>query len=248
MARNAADAAALLGVVAGHDPRDPTSLSAPVPDYLGRIGLGVSGLRLGIDEDFLSDGTDPQVMAVIEAAVEVLLGCGARRVPIDFPSPRRLIDAWLPLTIAEAAAAHAETYPSRAGDYAPQLRMLLAMAQDLDARIIVEGYRVRRDFSGEMAALFEAIDLLIVPVSPNVTPLTADMGAMEKVDTSAVLRFTAPFNFTGQPTVTLQGGVDKAGMPIGFQLVAHHLNEDLLLRAAHAFQQRTDWHTRHPAV
>jgi amidase len=99
-----------------------------------------------------------------------------------------------------------------------------------------------------MAALFEDIDLLIVPVSPKVTPLMSDMGAMEKVDTAAVLRFTAPFNFTGQPTITLQGGVDRSGVPIGFQLVASHLGEDLLLRAAHAFQQRTDWHTRHPAL
>jgi amidase len=248
MARNAADAAALLGVIAGRDPLDSTSLPAPVPDYLGALGRGVQGLRLGIDERFLSEGTDPQVLRVIDAAIEVLLGCGARRAAVDFPSPRRLIDAWLPLTIAEAAHAHAGTYPSRAEDYAPQLRALLASAQDLDARTIIEGNRIRRDFDGEMAALFADIDLLIVPVSPSATPLMVEMGALEKVDTSAVLRFTAPFNFTGQPTITLQGGIDSSGVPIGFQLVADHLGEELLLRAAHAFQQRTDWHTRHPAI
>ena len=150
------------------------------------------------------------------------------------------------LTIAEAALAHAETYPSRAEDYAPQLCAMLAAAQDLDARAIVEGNRVRRDFAGQMAALFEDIDLLIVPVWPGVAPLTAAMGDIGNVDAAAILRFTGPFNFTGQPTITLQGGVDSAGVPIGFQLVANHLDEALLFRAAHAFQQRTDWHTRHP--
>ena len=246
MARNAADAAALLGVIAGRDPLDPTALQATVPDYLGGIGLGVRGLRLGVDERFLAEGTDPQVMAVIEAAIEVLSGCGARTVPVQFPSPRRLTDFWMSLTIAEAALAHAETYPSRAEDYAPQLRAMLAAAQNLDARAIVEGNRVRRDFAGQMAALFEDIDLLIVPVWPGVAPLTAAMGDIGNVDAAAILRFTGPFNFTGQPTITLQGGVDSAGVPIGFQLVANHLDEALLFRAAHAFQQRTDWHTRHP--
>jgi len=248
MTRNAADAAAVLAAIAGRDPEDPTSLVAPVPDYLGGIGRGISGVRLGVDEGFLSEGTDPEVMAVVEAAIEVLVGAGARRVAVDFPSPRRLIDFWMPLTIAEAGLAHAETYPSRADDYAPQLRGLLASAQEMDVRTVVEGARVRRDFCGEMAALFEDVDLLIVPVWPHAAPLEAAMGDLDNVDATAILRFTGPFNFTGQPTVTLQGGFDGAGVPIAFQLVADHLGEDLLLRAAYAFQQRTDWHTHHPAI
>jgi amidase len=248
MARNAADAAAVLGVIAGRDPRDPTSLSAPVPDYLGRIGLGVSGLRLGIDERFLSEGTDPRVMAAIEAAITVLEGRGVRRSAVGVPSPRRLVDMWLPLTAVEAGATHAATFPSHADDYGPQLRWLLEEGQKIDARTIVEGHRVRQAFAGDMAALFEDIDLLIVPVSGDVAPLAAEMTDMGEVDTYRVARYAAPFDFTGQPTITLQGGVDQAGVPIGFQLVARHLDEDLLFRAAHAYQQRTEWHTRHPAV
>jgi amidase len=248
MTRNAADAAALLGVIAGLDPLDPTSLPTPVPDYLGGIGRGVNGRRLGVDARFVGEGTDARVVAVIDAAIDILAGCGMRRVPISFPSPDRLLQYWMPLTAAEAALGHADTYPSRADDYAPQLRAMLAAAATFDARIITEGYRARRDFGGAMMTLFEDIDLLIVPVLPGTAPVEAAMGDIDNVDAAAFLRFTGPFNFTGQPTITLHGGFDGAGVPIGFQLVANHLGEDLLLRAAHAFQQRTDWHTRHPGL
>jgi amidase len=248
MTRNAADAAAMLAVIAGRDPLDPTSLTAPVPDYLGNIGVGVRGLRLGVDERFISEGVAPQVVAVIDAAIELLVGCGLRKVPIAVPSTERIIKFWMALTIAEAGLAHADTFPSRADDYAPQLRALLASATEIDGRTITEGYQARRDFGGDMAAMFDDIDLLIVPVLPDVAPVEARMSDMGEVDPSSFLRFTGSFNFTGQPTITLQGGVDSAGVPIGFQLVAGHLGEDFLLRAAHAFQQRTDWHTRHPAM
>jgi amidase len=248
MARNAADAAAVLGAIAGRDSHDPTSLAAPVPDYLGRIGFGVSGLRLGIDQRFLSEGTDPAVMAAIDAAIEVLSGCGMRRTAIDFPSVRQLVEVWLPLTAVEAAVTHAATFSLRADDYGPQLRWLLEEAGRVDARTLIEGQRVRHAFAGDIAALFRDIDLLIVPVSGTNAPLAAEMTDMGEVDTYSVARYAAPFDFSGQPTITLQGGVDGNGVPIGFQLVADHLGEDLLFRAAHAFQQRTDWHTRHPTL
>jgi amidase len=148
----------------------------------------------------------------------------------------------------EAGATHAATFPSRADDYGPQLRWLLEEARKVDPRTLVEGQRIRDAFAGDMAALFEDIDLLIVPVSAQAAPLAAEMTDMGSVDTYAVARYSAPFNFTGQPTITLRGGVDRNGVPIGFQLVANHLGEDLLFRAAHAFQQRTDWHTRHPRL
>jgi amidase len=80
------------------------------------------------------------------------------------------------------------------------------------------------------------------------TPSAAEWIEMVKGDISHLLRYTAEFNFTGQPAITLNGGFDKRGAPIGFQLVGKHMSESLLLRAGHAYQSITDWHARHPTL
>ena len=89
---------------------------------------------------------------------------------------------------------------------------------------------------------------MLIPVMDAPTPSAAEWDEMAKGDIAHLLRYTAPFNLTGMPALTMNGGFDKRGAPIGFQLVGKHLSEDLLLRAGHAFQSITDWHTRHPAL
>jgi amidase len=89
---------------------------------------------------------------------------------------------------------------------------------------------------------------LLIPVMKTVTPGAAEWIQMVQGDISHLLRYTAEFNFTGQPALTMNGGFDKRGAPIGFQLVGKHLSEDLLLRAGHAYQSITDWHARHPSL
>jgi len=106
----------------------------------------------------------------------------------------------------------------------------------------------RGKFAGQVAAVFQDVDVLLVPVLSMPTPTVAGWREMVAGDISHVLRYSAEFNFTGQPAITLNGGFDKRGAPIGFQLVGKHLSEDLLLRAGHAFQSITDWHTKHPAL
>ena len=96
--------------------------------------------------------------------------------------------------------------------------------------------------------MFQDIDVLLVPVMKNPTPGAAEWLEMLQGDIANLLRYTAEFDLTGQPTITLNGGFDKRGAPIGFQLVGKHLSEDLLLRAGHAFQSITDWHTHHPKL
>ena len=89
---------------------------------------------------------------------------------------------------------------------------------------------------------------MLIPMMKTPTPTAAGVGEMVRGDVADLLRYTAEFNLTGMPALTMNGGFDKRGAPIGFQLVGKHLSEDLLLRAGHAFQSITDWHTRHPAL
>src|SRR5262249_8732666 len=138
MTRCAADAAAMMSVIAGWDSQDPTSLAAPVPDYLGTLGQGISGLRLGIDAAFLSEDTDPQIMTALEAACAALVARGARLVGVTMPSPDRMLEGWVSLCAVEAAVAHRATWPARAADYGPELGALIEQGLGISGTVIAE--------------------------------------------------------------------------------------------------------------
>jgi amidase len=248
MTRSAADAAAILGVIAGADANDPTALQAPVPDYLAELGRGVRGVTIGIDRAYNGDGIDPEVVAAVEAAEHVLASLGAKIREVAFPSTMKLLRGWIPFCSIETAIAHKATYPARAKDYGPALAQLIEQGRSLSGMEIGEIYHERLDFSGRLAALFEDVDLLLMPTMPVPVPSLdrmAEYGADPDV-LLRILRFTAPFDFSGSPTITLPSGIDRAGIPLSLQLIGRHVSEDLLARAGHAFQQATDWHTRRP--
>ncbi len=249
MARSARDAAIVLRAIAGRDPRDPTALLDPVPDYEAGLGDGVAGLRIGLPRAYALDGVAPVVAGALESAVAVLAEAGARAVDVPFPAVRPLTEPWVRWVAAEIAVAHEATYPSRADAYGPSLRGLLEAGRALPATELVKVQLASQSFSGHLAAVCEGVDALAVPVLFSPIPPADLVGTPGSPDAlHQFLRFTAPFDMSGSPTVTLPCGFDDGGVPIGFQLVGRHLSEGLLLRAAHAFQQRTDWHLRRPPV
>ena len=108
----------------------------------------------------------------------------------------------------------------------------------------------RNDFRGRVQALFQDIDLLVIPATAVSSPTVAQMAKLgEDAELiSALLRYTCPFDMTGSPTITLPGGFTPQNTPIAFQFVSRHFEEDLLVRAGWAFQQATDWHRKHPEL
>ncbi len=248
IARTAADAAAVLGVIAGADPNDPTALQAPVPNYLAATKENVRGLVIGIDRSYNGDGIDNEVVAAVQDAERVLVSLGAKIRDIEFPSTVKLLRGWIPFCSIETAIAHKETYPVRAEEYGPALAQLIDHGRSLSGVEIGEIYHERLDFSGRLAAVFRDVDLLLMPTMPVPVPnlsRMAEYGADPDV-LLRILRFTAPFDFSGSPTITMPSGFDRLGIPLSLQLIGRHLSEDLLCRAGHAFQQVTDWHTRRP--
>ncbi len=248
MTRTAGDCAAVLAAIAGADPHDPSALLDPVPDYLALLGGGIRGLRVGIAEAYAFEGLDPEVLAMMIAAKEKLAELGARLVPVTFPPVEDALRAWGRVCSVETAVAHEATYPSRAPEYGAGLGDFLASASRISATELGKAGIERRRFAGKVAEVFQDIDVLIAPVLKAPTPSLAEWSEMVAGDISHILRFSAEFNFTGQPAITLNGGFDKRGAPMGFQLVGKHLSEDLLLRAGHAYQSSTDWHARHPVL
>ena len=248
MARSALDAAAILQAIAGFDPKDPTSLTAPVPDYLAGADEGIAGLRLGIDWDYAAGGIEEPVVTALQATLAVLERFGAKVIEVTFPW--RTEDGMRTQAAfgAELAHAHADWFPQQAEGYGPWLRSTLEAAQGIRGIDVVSANNERERFRGRVRALFEEIDLLLVPALGRVLPtweFMTGMGGDKPFDTE-VLRFTTPFNMSGTPTITLPAGFTAEGLPIGMQLAGTWLSEPLLVRAGAAFQRETDFHQRHP--
>ena len=248
MARTAADCAAMMTALAGADPHDTTCLLDPVPDYLADLSGGIRGLRVGIAEAYAFDGLDAEVLAALNNAKAALTELGARMIPVTFPSLAEASTAWAHLCSVETAIAHEATYPSRAAEYGAGLAGFIDTAKSVSTMDLGKAQITRGKFAGQVAATFQDIDALLIPVMKTITPTAAGWLELLKGPIADLLIYTAEFNFTGMPAITMNGGFDKRGAPIGFQLVGKHLSEPLLLKAGHAFQSITDFHTKHPAL
>jgi amidase len=249
MTRSVRDAAHMLGVLAGFDAGDPASRREPVPDYAAEIAAGIDGVRIGVDESFAYEQTDPGLESFVRAAVDVLGESGARVVPVRMPPFEELVASWVRVTAAEVALAHEPWFPAHADRYGPALRALLELGATVSAPEYARACELRRAFSGRLAALFEDVDLLALPSFSGPAPPQALFSAPIPVDAvSDLLRLTAPFDFSGSPTLSLPCGLSEDGLPFSLQLVGRHLEESLLFRAGLAFEAETNWHALHPPV
>ncbi|PPQ33874.1 amidase [Rhodopila globiformis] len=250
MARSAADTAAMLGVIAGRDEKDPTASLEPVPDYLARIDGGIRGLRIGVDVEWNRRGTDATMVRAVNDATEIARQLGGEIREVKVPDPSAVIADWVLHCGIETAVAHEATYPARKSEYGPALAGLIDAGRAASAMDYQKILLHRHDFSGRLRALFETIDLLLIPAQAFASPTMADMATLgedpEKL--AALLRYTCPFDVSGSPTITLPCGFTPAGTPIACQFVAPHFREEILFRAGKAYQNATDWHHRHPAL
>lgn len=249
MARTVADAATLLGVIAGYDSKDPTSLNEPVPDYIAALGGSIAGLRIGLDEDFVFSGLDSAVAAMMQETIDTFKALGARIVPVKMPPMDGMGDYWMQINSAECAVAHSETYPSRRDEYGPVLTSVIEMGLSMTGKQIAEALQFRLKLNGGIKRAMLDCDVMLVPATPAPIQDADFWSRAENADAVAeLIRYTALFDMTGQPTLSLNGGFDQRGVPLGFQLVGHHVDEATMLRAGYAFQSITPWHTRHPQL
>jgi amidase len=248
MTRSAIDAGIMLAAIAGSDPNDPTARLDPVPDYLADAERGVRGLRIGVDAAWNTEGVDDATRAMVTAAIDVFRGLGAVIEPVTFPDVRQTIKDWIPACAVETAVAHEATYPARKSEYGPALSELIETGRKLSGLDYQKILLRRHDVRGRVAALLRTIDLLLIPVQPFSPPTLAMMRALGEQPEllSGLLRFTCPFDMTGDPTITLPGGFTETGVPMAFQLVAADMQEARLVQAGAAFQDVTPWHRRHP--
>ena len=250
MTRTVADAAAMLQVLAGFDPLDPTSRREATSDYSSGLGSSIRGTTIGFDEAYCTEGVDPQVASALVAALEVLGELGAETRPMSVPPVQELLEGWNPFVGVEAALAHQRTFPERSSEYGPDLRRFLELGLNVTGPQYAQIQAAREAFRGRLAMVFEGVDLIACPSMMAPAPPLALLAALTESQEAvpSLLKFTAPFNFSGSPTLSLPCGFSEEGLPISLQLVGRDLGEGDLLRVGHAYEQATDWHTRRPPV
>ena len=251
MTRSVADAAAMLDVMAGHDPHDPTSLDAPAPQCSAALSRSVRGIRIGVDERFIGAFAHPDVVAALHAALDVLTQQGAEIVVVSLPEiSDEFLKGWFVLCAAEALVGHQATYPSRADDYGPTFRSFLEYGAELRAQDYARAHVQRVDFARRLQRVFDTADVFACPgMFMQAPPADAiDPYGIVTPEFAPFVRFTAPFNFSGNPTLSVPAGFSSDGLPHGIQLVGPLLGEAILCQVGHAYEQATEWHRRRPPV
>jgi aspartyl-tRNA(Asn)/glutamyl-tRNA(Gln) amidotransferase subunit A len=258
--RTVRDAGSVLQVVAGHDPRDATSLDVAVPDYGAELDRGVAGLRIGVLQEAFGEGVEPAVAASVRASVDRLASLGAEVGEAALPHAEYALSAYYLIAPSEcssnlarydgvryghrAAGAHEDSiammFATRGEGFGPEVKRRIMLGTYALSAGYYEAYygqaqKVRTLVIRDYEAAFERFDVLVSPTSPttafHIGEKANDPMAMYLNDI-----FTIPANLAGVPAISLPCGLDDQGLPIGIQLTAPALDEPTLLRAAHALE------------
>jgi len=271
LAKTAHDLAMMLEVMAGFDARDSTSTERPVEKYAALLAGGVKGLRIGVPREYFSKDLASDVATPIRAAIDQLVKLGATAVEVSLPNQHLSVPVYYVLAPAEASSNLSRYDGTRYGfraegyaDLADMYRKTRAQGfgDEVKRRILVGTYvlshgyydayylqaqKIRRLIARDFAEAFAKCDLIAGPAAPSVA---FDLGSRDKDPVQMYLDdlYTIPINLAGLPGMSVPCGFGAKGRPVGLQLVGNYWSEATMLRAAHAYQQATDWHSHAPAA
>ncbi|GGY05690.1 amidase [Streptomyces minutiscleroticus] len=250
LTRTVEDAALVLSALAGHDPRDPASLSTTAADHRPGPGTDLTGLRVGVPRNYYFDHVDPEVEAAVRRAIDQLQALGARLVEVEIPMTRYIQATQWGLMVPEATAYHEQALRAIPDLYEADVRILLEAGELMPAGDYLRAQRSRTLMRQEWTRMLNEVDVIAAPTVPATAvptdqqTITWSDGTVEGVS-DAYVRLSAPANITGVPSLSVPVGHDTAGLPIGMQLLGRPLGEAALLRAGHAYEQTTP--AREPA-
>jgi aspartyl-tRNA(Asn)/glutamyl-tRNA(Gln) amidotransferase subunit A len=253
LARTAADAALLLGVIAGADPHDASTLLQPrfkpfqsVRAISSRLRTNFTKkrpLRLGWPKDYFFDAVDPEIVSAMDAAARSFEGLGAIICEVSLPHVHDGDAPSTAIALAEATHVH-ETegwYPARSADYGEDVRKRLEMGRDVRAADYLAALDARKRVRADFCAAFERVDAILAPATPIAAPLIGEnvvkIGSTEETIRSALIRTNRPANLTGLPALSMPCGFTKGGLPIGLQLIGRQWDEEDLVAIARLFEQ-----------
>jgi len=245
------DAALMLQIIAGHDPRDATSSPRPVGALVAALDGSPAGLRVALPENYYFDGVTPEVRAAVETAARVLAGLGVRVQRLCLPDPATATDVANILARSESAAIHVRVLRERPHELGAAVRSRLEVGLHVSAHDYLQAGRLRARLTREfIAEVFADVDAVLAPAIPEPAPAQAMVTAGRADEVvrrmGAFSRLTRPFNVLGLPVVAMPCGVTADGRPLGLQIAGRPFDEATILRLAHAYEQATDWHLRRP--
>ena len=265
------DCATLLGVIAGHDPRESTSVDRPVPDYRAALGRGARGLRVGIPREYFVAGMQPEVDQAVRRAIDTLQELGAEPVSISLPHTDYAVAAYYIIATAEASSnlarydgvkyGHraesatdlAEMYrQTRAQGFGPEVkrRIMLgtyALSAGYYDAYYLKAQKVRRLIRHDFLRAFEQCDVIATPTAPT-TAFQLGEKATDPLTMYLSDILTIAVNLAGLPGLSLPCGFDAEGLPISLQLIGQAFGEEAVLQAGYAYEQATEWHTARPPI
>ena len=248
MTRTVEDNALMLQACAGYDPLDPASANIPVPNFSQKLGHDIKGLRLGIPRTLFQDNCGEEILGAFDAAVAQMETLGAEIVDVDSITHAELQATFWPLACADAAAYHLADMQTRAQDYNPDLRLMLALGNLVRGTSYLQCQRVREQIRTHMLQQLETVDVFMLPAAGVMpAPIRSESPGLYLMAPDFAI-YTPLFNLTGFPALALPCGVSSAGLPIGFQLAGRPFDETTVFQVGHAYEQAAGWHERHPIL
>ena len=256
ISRTVADCAATLYAIAGHDPNDPYTRNAPVPDYRNALNPDIRNLRIGILADRINaDGVEPDIRDAVTRAATQLGELGAQTQEISIPLIAQAAPISTTLIYVDATAVHQRNLRQRPQDYDHNNRVRLLTGAIIPAQAHQKAARLRHLLRRQILDALRRVDLLALPASSvQATPIPQSPGLSRngKAEFLAMLTgrrsYTTPFNLAGVPALSINCGFTTDNLPIGLQLVGRPFDESTVFQAAHAYEQATQWHARRPPL
>ncbi|MCH7928730.1 MAG: Asp-tRNA(Asn)/Glu-tRNA(Gln) amidotransferase subunit GatA [Candidatus Dadabacteria bacterium] len=265
------DAAIILNLISGHEPRDSTSVNAPVPDYISNLKNDIKGLKVGIPKEYFIDGIDAEVLKAVQDAIKLITELGAEIVEMSLPHTEYATAAYYIIAPSEASSNLARYDGVKYGYRSQSFDDLLDMykntksegfGEEVKRRIMIGTYAlsagyydafynkarkvqtlIRQDFQNA----FEKVDVILTPTAAEpafkLGEKTSDPIKMYLSDI-----FTNPTNLAGLPGISLPCGYTNDGLPIGLQFIGKPFDEQNVLNAAYAYESNTDWNKRRPKI
>jgi aspartyl-tRNA(Asn)/glutamyl-tRNA(Gln) amidotransferase subunit A len=268
--RTVRDAADVLQAMAGHDPQDSTSLGVPVPDYSQAFAQDIAGLKVGVPREFFAEGLQPEVEQAVRAALEQFEQLGVEIRDVTLPNSEYAISTYYLIATAEASSNLAryegvrfgvreskstlwDTYRATRGEgFGPEVkrRIMLgtyALSSGYYDAYYLKAQKVRTLLRSDFDRAFADVDVIIGPTAPS-TAFKIGEKVNDPLEMYLSDIFTVTANMVGICAMSLPCGFDNAGLPIGLQVIAPSLQEEMMLRVGHAYEQATSWHTQTPSL
>jgi aspartyl-tRNA(Asn)/glutamyl-tRNA(Gln) amidotransferase subunit A len=237
------DAAIILQVISTYDAIDPSSIRMLTGDYLGHLVDDMHGRKIAIGSGEFIETSDPEVLNAVREAVKMFaegMGCKVEKVNVDWMREAALANKLI--TQADAAAVHRDRLKEHPEMFGDDIRRRLEDGAKTTSTEYVLARRTQAEVRKRCELFFEAYDLLITPTTPIAAPTIEGHDAVEQA--GRLTRFTAPFNLTGLPALSIPCGFTSEGLPIGMQIISRAWADAKALNAGYAFEQATEWHKK----